>query len=220
MTISPLEGIGNNRTGNAGISISGISGNVEFCDIMTFTPVIETNSTGVWSGMQLTVTNDGVGAGIYQTVSDQSWTSANGKVSAEIKFNSATITSGTIVSVGFRQGINNMALVGYIAATGQIFDQIASTVLETISPTIGEFVLGITLDQSAGTATYSYKLNDSASPSSNAATSVSGTYNNASATTLYTPVNTPTSGVVVITANSSQTAFVTNVDGQGYCSYS
>lgn len=190
-----------------------------YCPDMTFFEALVNNSSGAFDGMKLTVTNDGGGFGNYYVGSNESWISDNGKVSAELTFDSSTDLSGSGVFLSFLQAGANVVALEYRQGTGHLIDVVASSTLATITPTIGQFTLGITLDQSIGRASYSYKLNNASAPSANAPISVAGAYDNAVATSFVTGSNTPTSGVNVIISNTGQAEFVTNVDGEGYCEY-
>lgn len=190
-----------------------------FCPIMTFTELFAVNSSGVFTGMQLTVTNDGVGAGQNIQVGDTDWIATTGKVSFEVKFNSSTDLNGCVIGIALIQGATFICGAGLYAGTGEIEDLADTSILETVAVTVGQFVIGITLDQDAGTATYSRKLTDAASPSANAAITVDAGYVNTDPITLVMVSHTADSGVNVSTGNSGNAAFVTNVDGLGYCEF-
>lgn len=191
-----------------------------YCSDMTFTEAFALNSSGAFDGMELTVTNDGGGLGNYYAASDVGWTSASGKVSVELTFDSSTDLSNGGVFIGLVHGDSTIVTaLEYLPFSGRIKDVVDDSTLATVSPTIGQFTLGVTLDQATGTATYSYKLDDATEATANASLTVDGAYNNTNASFLVIGSNTPTSGVNVVTVNSGQAAFVTNVDGNGYCEY-
>lgn len=191
----------------------------EFCSLMTFAEVFVLNSGGNLVNDTLTITNDGVGAGQYYLASVEDWQSTTGKVSEELKWISSTdITSGVMV-LTIIQGLNYICQIEYYPATGVLRDFIAASTLETIAPTQGQFVMGITLNQATGTATYSYKLNNASSPTANAALAVNPLYDNSLASKAAWGASTPTNGVTVIKINAHTELFVTNVDGSGYCEF-
>lgn len=191
-----------------------------YCSAMTFSEAVATNSAGVLvngaSGQQLTVTNDGGGAGIYILLSTQSWSSTSGTVSFELLWNSATdVTSGEIGLGIYNAGATNAAQISYFPATGILQDVIASSTLATFSAVQGSYRMGIKLDMSAGTATYQ----DNHSTPHSGSMSVAGDFDNANPFNFVFYANTPTSGVTVVTAVTGTTQFVLGQSEGRWCSY-
>lgn len=193
---------------------------VSYCSVMTFTPLVQVNSSGVVSGMQLTITNNGGGVGNYLTGGDTDVTSASGKLSFEYKFNSLSDKSAGGLSLLIIQAGVPAIYIFYDFVSGNLRDELnGSAVLANFAAVDGETGIGITLNQAASTATYSYKLDNVTAPTANAALTVAGTYNNAVASKVVWGMGTAIGAVGVITLNAYTELFVTNVDGLGYCEY-
>lgn len=184
-----------------------------FLNNMSFTEALAVNASGAFSGRELTITNTGGGAGNYYLSSNQTWVSSSGKVSIEIKFISHDAAGALDPLVGILQGGSNVCAVFYDSSSGQLQDAVASSTLATISPTIGEFVIGVTLDMGAGTATYSYKLSDADSPTANASITVDGAFDNTQPVSFVFGGNIATSQQGVLEYNTGQKPFETKVDG-------
>lgn len=194
-----------------------------FYSDMTWSEVLATNASGAFgtgdNSRRLTITNDGGGFGNYYLTSNQSWTSSTGKVSVEFKFISQSTGGALDPFIGFIQGSTNIAAVSYDSGTGGLSDAVGMSSIATISPTIGQFSVSVTLDQAAGTATVSYKLSDSDTPTTLASLTVDGSYNNANPILAVFGGNVATGESGVIEYNSGQELFETFANGEGYGAY-
>lgn len=184
----------------------------DFCSIMTFTPAVETNSSGAFSGIRLTVTNNGVGDGTYVTAGDTSWTSANGKVSAELTYISSSAgTSSHRLYLG--QGVSTIIGLAYFDSTKVLSDVVSSTNLVTGLTGGSGYTFNIVLDQSAGTATYEDSEGNSGS------LTVDGAYSNTTASIWGVGGNTTASEVIVQDVNLGSQAFTLASSVGKYCDY-
>ncbi len=215
MSISPLTGIGSAGVGGSGIGDYGLGGNLGYCELLSWTPSLQTNSSGAFSGspaIRLTVTNDGGGAGTYVTSGSPSWTSATGSVSFECRFisSSANTSTGGIYLV---QGVTEMIGLIYFVQTGVLYDFIGATNVAT-GLTGGEnYTFGFKLNQAAGTCTFSDSEGNSGS------LTVNGAYSNATASFFSTASNTAVSEVHVHEVNAHTEAFWLPASQGGYCDY-
>lgn len=183
-----------------------------FCAFMTWTPALETNSTGAFSGSELTITNDGGGAGSYVTSGDTTWTSSSGDVSIECRFKSSSAGT-TTHNIYIIQGVTSVCALSYQVNTAVLYDIVAASNVET-GLTGGEnYTFGIKLNQAAGTATYSDSEGNSGSLAVDAA------YNNATASLFATGGGTQTSEVGVHELNIGNEAFWLAASSGKYCDY-
>lgn len=190
----------------------------EFCPSMTLSEAFALNSSSVISGMGVTVTNDGGGEGVCVILASPSITSASGKLSLELKIDSVSDDSAGSFSIQIIQGVTPVCVLSYVFAVSSLLD-VNNDTLATFNYTSGETVIGLTLDQATGTATYSYKETTASSPTANAALSVDAAYNNAVASSIAVTANTAVNSVNSVTLNAGTAAFVTSVDGLGYCEF-
>jgi hypothetical protein len=190
-----------------------------YCLAMTLVATLETNCEVTVDGMSFDIVTDGISSGLCAIDASPNISSETGKVSVELKIDASLVAFSTVL-VLLKQGLNTIAAIGYNLATGVLGDIIGSTTLATFSYVDGETVIGITLDQENGTATYSYKENNSEEPSANAAIAVNPAYDNTLETTIgAAALTTSASNTISLTLNAGTAAFVTNVDGLGYCEY-
>ena len=185
------------------------------CADLTFSEIITTNSSGAFVGQTLTVTNDGGGSGVYGAQSITSWQSATGEVSFEVKYKSktGTLTAGDVIGILIRQGGVDLVGVAMIPSVGYVYDIIATTTPETGLTMVEDvYTLGLTLNQAAGTATYTDSLGNTG------ALTVGGGYDNSIYTSVGAVINTSTSNVLVSEYHTSPSAFTLGLSG-GWCSY-
>lgn len=214
MSISPNVGIGHGYIGESGLGSNGISAN-GFCPLLTWTPSLETNSSGAFSGnpaIRLTITNDGGGAGSYVTYGLPQWTSATGKVSGELTFISSSADTSTH-NLYIQQGVTTICALSYQPATQVLYDLVGAANVAT-GLTGGEgYTFNIVLDQSAGTATFEDSEENSGS------ITVSGSYDNSVSTFWMTGGGTATSEVGVHDINLGTQVFTLGTSEGRYCDY-
>ena len=185
------------------------------CADLTFSEMITTNSSGAFVGQTLTVTNDGGGSGVYGAQSITSWQSATGEVSFEVKYKSktGTLTAGDVIGILIRQGGVDLVGVAMVPSVGYVYDIIATTFPETGLTMVEDvYTLGLTLNQAAGTATYTDSLGNTG------ALTVGGGYDNSIYTSVGAVINTSTSNVLVGEYHTSPSTFTLGLSG-GWCSY-
>ena len=122
-----------------------------YCSLMSWTTALQTNCTGVFDDIELTVTNTG-GAGQFFATGDTSWTSSTGTVSGELRFKSDTGTnSHNLIIV---QGATTICGLSFNNTTKTLFDSVAMSNVETGLTGGADYTFNVVLNQTAGTATY------------------------------------------------------------------
>lgn len=214
MPISPSTAIGSNGIGSLGIGSGGLSASA-FCPLLTWTPSVETNSSGAFSGtpaIRLTITNDGGGAGSYVTYGLPQWISATGKVSAELRFISSSANTSTH-NLYIQQGVTTICALSYRPSTQVLYDLVGLANVATLLTGGEGYTFNIVLDQAAGTATFEDSEANSGS------ITVNGAYDNSLATFWMTGGGTGVSEIGVHEINAGTQAFTLASSDGKYCDY-
>jgi hypothetical protein len=181
-----------------------------FCSVLSYTQTFALNSSGVFSGSQLTVTNDGGGAGQWFSQGDTTWINSSDLVSGEARFKSDTATT-TETNLIFGQGATAICRLTFINATKVLYDAVGTVNVATGLTGGADYTWGIKFNQSNGTATWSDSEANSGS------LTVDAGYNSASASTWSNGIITGISEVGVAEYNVGQEEFWLAASEGTYC---
>lgn len=183
------------------------------CDILTFSEF----GSGSLVGMTATYSYVGIDSNGYQLISNQSFQATSGKVSVELLVESFS-GNGT-VNLFIRDQFG-FTITGVYLLGDKIIGHSGGALTGSLSPTFGEFWMGVTLDLATGTATFSYKLSDLDSPTANAPIPVDVSFNNANPHVFEMGIAAIGNTSGTFTMNAGTEEWHTRVDGVGYCNLS
>jgi len=200
--------------------VQGIQGEIpvepEECPLLDFSAMAETNATIGITGNSFEIVGTSGEGGIAYAISTVELLSATGKVSIEMLINSLSEGAIGTFDFGFWQGEAPVAMIGYQPIDSSIEDRVAvETLVDELSPVIGEFWLGITLDFEAETATYSYKLSNAASAVASAP--ITCNLDNTLPVSIVIGAEISVDKTLTLVLKPDPGTFVTAVDGLSYC---